>query len=557
MSFSAIFISSCKKDDESPIPEFLVSTESLNFTNQAETKFFHVQSNMKWNAVSSESWLTLASTTGTSGTTKVEVSATANSQVIDRTAIITITVGDQTKKINVLQSASSLFSIDKSTATLTSDFQEFTLNVESNSAYTVEFGGDWLSRKAEPVKSGTTYTETFIVRRNGNIFDRTADIIFKKGTETITSAIQQSANAKNVAPITTGVASDAQTLAAKMKIGWNLGNSLEAAASSTSANELLWGNAKTTKLLIDGVKAAGFDAIRVPCAWSGYIEDQTTFKIKDSWLGRVKEVVDYCTANDMYVILNIHWDGGWLEENPTFAAQASVNLKQKALWEQIAVYFRDYDEHLLFAGTNEVHANYGTPTAENITVQQSYNQTFVNAVRATGGRNANRNLIVQAYNTNIDYAVNKFTMPNDATAKRLMTEVHFYDPFDFALDENSDKYLWGKDFGGSPNAPSWGQEAWVDTQFANVKAKFIDVGIPVILGEYGAILRNVGVKQADHVKARNYYLSYVTKAAIKNGMIPFYWDSGFTGTNGMGLFNRSNGQVEHQDALNAIIDAAQ
>src|SRR5690606_14500704 len=150
-------------------------------------------------------------------------------------------------------------------------------------------------------------------------------------------------------------------------------------------------------------------------------------------LERVKEVVDYCVDNNMYVVLNIHWDGGWLEENPTSSAQAAVNLKQKALWEQIAVYFRDYDEHLIFAGTNEVHADYGTPTNEHITVQLSYNQTFVNAVRSTGGRNAYRNLAVQSYNTNIQQAVNYLVMPQDVATKRLMAEVHYYDPFDFTL----------------------------------------------------------------------------------------------------------------------------
>lgn len=557
LSVFSFCITSCKKDDDKkPAPELVISTEALNFANLPEAKFFHVKSNMQWTATCSESWLTLSLTNGGSGTIKIEVSATANNQITDRTAIITVTAGGLTKSVAVLQSASSLFTVDRSEFSIDNNLQELTVNLESNAGYTVDLDTDWLSRKAEPVNSGTTYTETFIAKRNSNIFDRSATITFKKGNETHTVTVSQAANAKNIAGNNTGLSSNAGALAAKIKIGWNLGNSLEAAASATSAGETSWGNPKATKELIDAVKASGFNAVRIPCAWSGYIEDQATYKIKDSWLERVTEVVDYCVANDMYAIINIHWDGGWLEENPTYAAQEAVNKKQRALWEQIAVYFRDYDEHLLFAGTNEVHANYGNPTAENIAVQQSYNQTFVDAVRATGGKNAYRNLIVQSYNTNIQYAIDRMQMPTDPAVKRLMAEVHFYDPWDFAGDESSNKYLWGKDFTGSANVSSWGQEAWVDSQFAGIKTKFVDAGIPVILGEYGAILRTSVADQQNHIKARNYYLKYITKAAKANGMIPFYWDNGATGNNGFGLFNRSNNQIVHQDAINALMEGA-
>ncbi|GHT13749.1 hypothetical protein AGMMS4956_10430 [Bacteroidia bacterium] len=352
----------------------------------------------------------------------------------------------------------------------------------------------------------------------------------------------------------TDMASDAALLPASMQIGWNLGNTLEACNGTTSAGETSWGNPLTTQRLIDSVKAAGFNTVRIPCAWSGYIENQTTFKIKSSWLRRVKEVVDYCINNDMYAIVNIHWDGGWLEEHPLYAKQAEVNQKQQALWKQIAVYFRDYDEHLLFAGTNEVHDGYGNPTPEHIAVQLSYNQTFVDAVRATGGRNAWRNLLVQAYNTNIDHAVNHFSPPTDRVANRLMLEVHYYDPYDFTLDDKSSVYLWGKDFSGA-GAASWGKEAHVDTQLGRLKTEFIDKGIPVVIGEYCATLRSslAGIALQNHIQARNYYLEYVTGKATQNGIVPVYWDNGVTGNNGSGLFNRANGAQVHRDAIRAIV----
>ncbi len=553
---SVLFLVSCSKDKDSAIaPELIVSTEKLTFSNAGETKTFHVKSNTAWSLSSSESWLSFSVNKGESGTTKVELTVAENANITDRNAAVMVTAADLTKRIDVLQSAAVLFTVEKNDYILDKNAQEIELKIETNQPYTVELSADWVARKGNPVVSGNKHTETFTIKRNGNIFDRAAIITLKKGNESLVVNVNQAKNPLNIAANTEGVAAAAVALSQKMKVGWNLGNALEAVASSTSANETLWGNPKTTKALIDAVKAAGFNAVRIPCAWSGYIEDQTTYKIKDSWLERVKEVVDYCVSNDMYAIINIHWDGGWLEEKPLYSEQEAVNKKQKALWEQIAVYFRDYDEHLLFAGTNEVHADYGTPTLEHITVQMSYNQTFVNAVRSTGGRNAYRNLVVQAYNTNIQQAVNYLVMPTDNVSKRLMAEVHFYDPYEFALDHSSNKYLWGSEFAGSANVANWGQEAWVDSQFESVKTKFINNEIPVILGEYAATLR-LSLPAAElekHKKSRVNYLGYVNASAKRNGLIPFYWDSGHTGDNGSGLFDRNKAIPFYQDAIDAIV----
>lgn len=348
----------------------------------------------------------------------------------------------------------------------------------------------------------------------------------------------------------TGMTSDALILAKNMVAGWNLGNSLE-----VPGNETGWGNAKATQLLIDSIKAAGFNTIRLPCAWSSYIEDPAIWKIRPTWLVRVKEVIDYCYHNNMYVILNIHWDGGWLENNPTYSKQSIVNSKQRALWEQIAVYFRDYDEHLLFAGTNEVNLNWGTPTTENITAQQSYLQTFVSAVRSTGGKNFYRHLAVQAYSTNIGYAKTYLKIPVDSVPKRLFVEVHYYDPWDFCGDEGTTaKKYWGIPY-TALGVSSWGQEDWVRSQFGVMKINFVNKGYPVILGEYGAIRRSAltGTALTNHLASRAYYLNYVTKTAKANGLIPCYWDNGGSGNNTFGIFNRATGVAFDRQSLNAII----
>lgn len=349
----------------------------------------------------------------------------------------------------------------------------------------------------------------------------------------------------------TGMADDATTIASKMTLGWNLGNTLEAIGGETA-----WGNPKATEELIVAVKNAGFNAIRIPCAWDQYLEDQTTYKIEDAWLARVKEVVDYCVNNDLYAILNIHWDGGWLENNVTPDKQEAVNLKQAALWKQIAIHFRDYDEHLLFAGANEPNAD----NQEKAEVLKVYMQTFVDVVRATGGRNAYRNLIIQAPNTDINLADELMTMPTDEATDRLLAEVHYYSPWQFCgLEEDASwgkmLYFWGADNhpeGAEDRYSSNWEEDYVRAQFQKMKTKFVDQGVPMILGEYGAIRRTLGNAdwQTAHDKSRAYFFEYVTQEAKNHGLVPFFWD------NGGAVMDRNSKTVGNQPDLDGLIKGA-
>jgi endoglucanase len=350
---------------------------------------------------------------------------------------------------------------------------------------------------------------------------------------------------------------NAMELSKKMGVGWNLGDDLECCDNSDSASEASWGNTPVSKALIDAVKAAGFTTVRIPCAWSGHIEDKKTYKIKQAWLDRVQEVVDYVINNGMYAIVNCHWDGGWLELHPYYKDQKAVNAKQKAIWTQIANQFKNYDEHVLFAGCNEVNKGEGVsgdPTAENIEVHESYLQTFVDAVRATGGNNAKRCLVVQAFCTNIAYAQQYLKMPKDTIEKRLFAEVHYYDPWDFC-GEGGDVYLWGKEFAGQPHCAKSGLEDHVDERFGVMKTSFTDKGIPVILGEYSVTYRVnlAAAEQKKHNKARCNWLGYVSKAAVKNGCVPCVWDNGKTGDKGCGLFDRKACTQKYPDAISAVV----
>lgn len=343
-------------------------------------------------------------------------------------------------------------------------------------------------------------------------------------------------------------------LSKEMVPGWNLGNSLEAIGGETS-----WGNPKTTQRLIDSVKAAGFNAVRIPVAWSNNM-NMTTFEIDEDLLYRVEEVVNFALDNDMYAIINIHWDGGWMQ--PTYDQQEYVNNRLATIWRQIAIFFRDYTDYLLFAGTNEVmvDGDYGTPKKEYYTVQNSYNQTFVTTVRSTGGCNHFRHLVVQGFNTNIDYTASYFTIPKDVIENRLMVEVHYYDPYNFTINSNSSIIQWGKDATDPSKTETWANESWADGQFNKMKTKFIDKGYGVILGEYGAMARTKlgsDALNAEHAKYRLYYMEYITGSIYKHGLVPFYWDSGFTGNNASGLFDRTSGEQAYPEIITAIMDATQ
>jgi endoglucanase len=387
-----------------------------------------------------------------------------------------------------------------------------------------------------------------------------AQVKTEAGIEKVTAAgLYPSYNTNPIAADANGMGSNAVQLAAKIKLGWNIGNTLEATGGETA-----WGNPKVTKALIDAVKANGFNAIRIPCSWNQYLENSATAKLKTDWLNRVKEVVQYCVDNNMYVVVNIHWDGGWLENNITEAKKVENNAKQKAFWEQIATHLRGFDEHLLFASANEP----AVEDAAQMAVLTSYHQTFIDAVRSTGGKNTYRTLIVQGPTTDIEKTNKLMTiLPTDKTASRMMVEVHYYAPWNFGgltKDESWGKmfYYWGAGFHSATDTErnaSYGEEADLTKNFKLMKTQFVDKGIPVLLGEFGAIRRTTltGSALTLHLNSRAYYLKTVVKTAKANGLLPFYWDEGNLGNNGFGIINRSNNTVFDTQALNAMKEGLQ
>ena len=298
------------------------------------------------------------------------------------------------------------------------------------------------------------------------------------------------------------------------------------------------------------MRAAGFNAIRIPAAWNCHANPAGSTTIDAAWMARVKTVVDYAYNQGMYVILNIHWDGGWLQDHPIVRVSSRLTTSSsRRSGRRSRPRSASYNERMMFAGTNEVHADYNTPTSEHLRYSSAYNQMFVNAVRATGGNNASRTLVVQTYNTNAWHGLNFFTMPTDTIANRLIVEIHHYDPYDYTLNPSGPCLAWGASFPQYSQC-AWAQETYHTDLFAQVRNKWVANGIPVIIGEYG-----VGGRPNLNMASREFYYEFVTRTAQQNGIKTFVWDNGVPTVAAMAiaLFNRSTGAIVDQGALNAIM----
>jgi len=358
-------------------------------------------------------------------------------------------------------------------------------------------------------------------------------------------------------PVRAGMEATAAELAERMGVGWNLGNTFEAIGGVTA-----WGNPVPTRAFFELVKASGFDSVRLPVSWNQYA-DLETAAIDPAWLDLVAQAVEDAVASDLIVVVNVHWDGSWLEGNVTPEAREKVTPRQRALWQQIATRLRDFDERVVFASANEPHAE----SAEAVEVLMGYHRTFIDAVRETGGQNAYRVLAVQGPNTDFELTDKLWgAMPEDTVDDRLMMEVHFYTPYNFTLmsedaDWGNQFYYWGKGNHSptdSAHNPTWGEEATIDRLFDLMEERFVDKGVPVIVGEYSTTWRGnlTGESLRLHNASRAAYLEYVTRAAMERGMVPFYWDNGPAEPMSSGLFDRHEVRVADPAAIEAVMQGA-
>lgn len=302
----------------------------------------------------------------------------------------------------------------------------------------------------------------------------------------------------------------AEEMVSEMGNGWNLGNTMDGHTGFTPS-ETLWQNVETTQGLMKEIHDMGFNTVRIPVTWGTMIDDENGYAIDEQWMSRVQDIVDYAINMNMYVIINVHHDGaeqtGWLR----IAAEdlAPVKEKYEAVWRHIAERFKDYDEHLIFESMNEVTGD--GVVAEDTAIINEFNQIFVDTVRATGSNNAVRWLSVPGRYTNIINTTNPdngFKLPEDSVENRLFVAVHYYD-WQFGLLATTQTTTFVEQR----------VDALID-EFWLLDEAFTSKGIPVILGEYGALNKN-------NTAERAYHLEIVTRLCNQIGIVPCYWDQGW------------------------------
>lgn len=333
----------------------------------------------------------------------------------------------------------------------------------------------------------------------------------------------------------------------EMGTGWNLGNTMDGHNDYTPG-ETVWQHVVTTKQLLKNVHDMGFNTVRIPVTWGTKINEKKEYQLDSAWLNRVQDIVDYAIAQDMYVIINVHHDGasktGWLRVDHDNRNFSQVCKKFQKVWEQIAFKFQGYDEHLIFESMNEVKGN--STEMEDIygDVQHinQLNQIFVDTVRQSGGNNDMRWLSVPGWHTDIDITTDSkynFQMPSDTVENKLFLSVH--------------QYVSGFSWENAADITEFNEENAneVVEQLSKLKQDFLSRGIPVILGEYGAVNKNNSPERA-------YYYEVVNRACANMGIVPVAWDQGWydhtrTPDYSFTLIDRNTGQSIDKEITNAIM----
>lgn len=335
--------------------------------------------------------------------------------------------------------------------------------------------------------------------------------------------------------------------------GINLGNTMEAYGHTTlgvnaapTEYEQFWGQPVTTQEMIQGMKDAGFDSLRIPVAWTNMMDfENGDFTIDEGYLARVGEIIDYAHNADMYVVVNDHWDGGWWGMFGSAKQETRDKAMEmyKSMWTQIATYYADHGNYLIFESANEELGNRlndhdATYNADsgNLTVDECYeitntiNQTFVDVIRSCGGNNADRFLLIAGFDTNINNTCDdRYKMPTDTSPNKLILSVHFYDPSGYCIGQA---------------VPEWGTKVQYEEMNASLAklTKFTDAGYGVIIGEYGVLLETGTMKANTY----DYYVNFLSNCDYY-GICPMLWDCN-------NLYNRNTCKIIDDQIAKLYLD---
>ena len=343
----------------------------------------------------------------------------------------------------------------------------------------------------------------------------------------------------------------------KLRLGWNLGNTMDATSGATTGANLSlessWSGIKTTREMIDAIKEAGFKSVRIPVSWHNHVDKD--YNIEAPWLARVRQIVDYVIENDMYCTINIHHDNSTEFIYPTTEYLEQSKNYLRRIWEQVGEEFKEYDDHLIFESLNEPrlvgnknewYLSDNEICHDAVRCINELNQLFVDTIRAQGGNNAERYLLVPAYAAQWGAATDdEFVMPHDSADNKLLLEVHAYSPENFSLTAPTESS--STDVFDETNGKSVGG---INSMLAKLKLCYIDKGIGVVIDEFGS--RDKDGNTADRVAHAAYYV----KKAREAGITCFWWDNNLFSGSGerFGIFDRKSCSFRYPEIAQALAD---
>ncbi len=327
-----------------------------------------------------------------------------------------------------------------------------------------------------------------------------------------------------------------QRMVSELRNGINIGNSLDSVLNKEGQTveryETCWGNPQITEDVIKTYKEAGIKTIRLPVTWGMKFGPAPNYEIRKDWMDRVQEVVDMIIDNDMYCILNTHHDQIWINTQSTYSEETHDAFG--AVWKQIAERFKDYDEHLLFEAYNEIlkkESDWSTPVPKDFEHANALHQTFVDAVRSTGGNNADRFLVVSTYGAHSsEMYMKRLQIPEDTAKDKLIAQVHCYPDTSLSMELN---------------------EYAIYDMLNNIERIFADKNVPVIIGELGFAFE--ASKDQNDI---NHIIKYLTKTAKSKGITCILWENGYSGsqTDSFGIMDRKSAKIVNKEFLDGFIN---
>lgn len=544
---------SCGEKDTPSLPSWGdggMSVKEEVFLSDATSQTLNIKASVKPVVTTDAEWLHIGEVKSlTTGIYSVEMNADVNSTGETRIAQVYVTAGQEKATVKVSQVSGDVIEIRGVSPDGDLDPDGGTLTIKYvSTGEPVPNLPEWIKVSDTRGLEEGTLSLTYAANASGK--EREGLIVLAVGKKGIANL-----TVRQKARVVAGISGmTAVQIASSMYAGVNIGNTMECPGGEGD-----W-SMPVNETYVAALASIGFNAVRIPCAWDAHAKDGV---IDAAWLDRVDEVVGWVVGNGMFALLNTHWDSGWIEGDPCKKGfDEAINAKFGSYWTQIATKLNHYDQRLLFSAMNEppVDETSKATKERSIDAIMKYEQTMLDAVRATGGNNLDRVLVMSAPNTSFELAAEGyFHMPEDVVADRLMVEAHFYGPYNFNMMEKDESWgktfwYWGKDnhVEGSDHNSTWGEEDWVKEQFALMKKTFVDKGIPGITGEYCVCCNRENTPGIDKDKWRastRLWAKLVTQESKDAGMVPFFWEVG-------GDIDRSNGSIRNSLQLDGVFEGA-